>query len=44
MSSAPHEPPYKSIRFSETVITELMVPAYSNFGGKIHGGVLLSNG
>lgn len=34
--------PYKSVRFSETTITELMVPSYSNFGGKIHGGVLLS--
>jgi len=25
-----------------TVITELMIPSYSNFGGKIHGGILLS--
>jgi uncharacterized protein (TIGR00369 family) len=36
------EPPYKNIRFSQTTITELMIPSYSNFGGKIHGGVLLS--
>lgn len=42
MSTQAQEAPYKSVRFSETVITELMVPAYSNFGGKIHGGVLLS--
>lgn len=42
MSTPTNEAPYKSVRFSETVITELMVPAYSNFGGKIHGGVLLS--
>jgi len=42
MTSQTSEAPYKSVRFSETVITELMVPAYSNFGGKIHGGVLLS--
>jgi len=42
MSTQTNESPYKSVRFSETVITELMVPAYSNFGGKIHGGVLLS--
>jgi uncharacterized protein (TIGR00369 family) len=27
---------------SDTSITELMVPAYANFGGKIHGGYLLS--
>ena len=33
---------YKSVSFSETVITELMIPSYSNFGGKIHGGILLS--
>ncbi len=42
MSTQTNEAPYKSVRFSETTITELMVPAYSNFGGKIHGGVLLS--
>src|SRR6195952_3475740 len=36
------EHPYKSTRFSQTTITELMIPSYSNFGGKIHGGVLLS--
>lgn len=34
--------PYKPVSFSETVITELMIPSYSNFGGKIHGGILLS--
>src|SRR2546430_12474283 len=33
---------YKPVSFSETVITELMIPFYSNFGGKIHGGILLS--
>lgn len=27
---------------SQTVITELMIPSYANFGGKIHGGILLS--
>lgn len=27
---------------STTVITELMIPSYANFGGKIHGGILLS--
>ena len=34
--------PYKPVSLSTTTITELMVPTYSNFGGKIHGGVLLS--
>src|ERR1700744_4512739 len=33
---------YKPVQFSETTITELMIPSYSNFGGKIHGGILLS--
>jgi uncharacterized protein (TIGR00369 family) len=33
---------YKPVSFSETTITELMIPSYSNFGGKIHGGILLS--
>jgi len=32
----------KPVSFSATVITELMIPSYSNFGGKIHGGILLS--
>ena len=30
------------VRYSQSTITELMVPAYANFGGKIHGGTLLS--
>ncbi len=32
----------KSPEFSRTTITELMIPSYANFGGKIHGGILLS--
>lgn len=31
-----------SVDFSRTTLTELMVPSYANFGGKIHGGILLS--
>ncbi len=27
---------------SETIYTELMIPSYANFGGKVHGGILLS--
>ncbi|MFL5729133.1 MAG: acyl-CoA thioesterase [Cytophagaceae bacterium] len=33
---------YKSVSHSQTTITELMIPSYANFGGKIHGGILLS--
>ncbi len=33
---------YKSVSASRTTLTELMIPAYANFGGKIHGGILLS--
>lgn len=33
---------FKPVSFSRTTITELMVPGYANFGGKVHGGTLLS--
>ncbi len=33
---------YKPISYSQTTLTELMIPSYANFGGKIHGGILLS--
>lgn len=33
---------FKSPTLSRTTITELMIPSYTNFGGKIHGGVILS--
>src|SRR5688572_23283296 len=33
---------FKHVRDSRTIITELMIPSYANFGGKIHGGTLLS--
>lgn len=32
----------RSVQYSMTTLTELMIPSYSNFGGKIHGGILLS--
>ena len=35
-------PDFRSVAHSRTTLTELMVPAYANFGGKIHGGILLS--
>ena len=34
--------PAKAVAYSRTTLTELMIPAYANFGGKIHGGTLLS--
>jgi uncharacterized protein (TIGR00369 family) len=33
---------FRPIRDSQVTLTELMIPAYANFGGKIHGGILLS--
>ncbi len=33
---------YHSVTYSRTTLTELMIPSYANFGGKIHGGILLS--
>ena len=42
MAASTDSSKYKPVSFSETVITELMIPSYSNFGGKIHGGILLS--
>jgi acyl-CoA hydrolase len=36
------QPKFKKILDSETIITELMIPSYANFGGKVHGGILLS--
>ena len=32
----------RSVKYSQTTLTELMIPSYANFGGKIHGGILLS--
>ncbi|GAB4197365.1 MAG: acyl-CoA thioesterase [Thermoflexibacter sp.] len=33
---------FRPVSHSRTTISELMIPAYANFGGKIHGGLLLS--
>jgi uncharacterized protein (TIGR00369 family) len=38
----PMEQQARPVRYSQTTITELMIPSYANFGGKIHGGILLS--
>lgn len=34
--------PPKPVAHSRTTLTELMIPSYANFGGKIHGGIILS--
>ena len=33
---------FKTAQESKVSITELMLPAHSNFGGKVHGGYILS--
>lgn len=33
---------FKEASYSRTTVSELMIPAYANFGGKIHGGIILS--
>jgi len=33
---------FKTVKSSQITLTELMIPSYSNFGGKIHGGTILS--
>ena len=35
-------PDYRPVSYSRVTLTELMIPSYANFGGKIHGGILLS--
>tara|TARA_X000000950_G_scaffold165759_1_gene202466 strand:- start:124 stop:684 length:561 start_codon:yes stop_codon:yes gene_type:complete len=32
----------RTVAFSQSTIIELMVPSYANFGGKVHGGTLMS--
>src|ERR1051325_4381871 len=36
------EEQFRPISYSQTMLSELMIPSYANFGGKIHGGILLS--
>jgi uncharacterized protein (TIGR00369 family) len=38
----PLQPLYRPVSYSRVTLTELMIPSYANFGGKIHGGILLS--
>lgn len=32
----------RTVQFSSTKLTELMIPSFANFGGKVHGGLILS--
>lgn len=32
----------RTVQFSRTKLTELMIPSFANFGGKVHGGIILS--
>jgi uncharacterized protein (TIGR00369 family) len=32
---------FKTVVDSQTMLTELMIPSYANFGGKIHGGIIM---
>jgi len=32
----------RTVQFSKTKLTELMIPSFANFGGKVHGGLILS--
>lgn len=32
----------RTVQFSRTKFTELMIPSFANFGGKVHGGLILS--
>ena len=33
---------FRTVKSSQITLKELMVPSYANFGGKVHGGVILS--
>ncbi|TVZ40534.1 uncharacterized protein (TIGR00369 family) [Alteromonadaceae bacterium 2753L.S.0a.02] len=33
---------YRTVKSSQVILKELMVPSYANFGGKVHGGIILS--
>ena len=40
--TTPLLPDFRPVSYSRVTLTELMISAYANFGGKIHGGILLS--
>ncbi|ART78988.1 acyl-CoA thioesterase [Oceanisphaera avium] len=36
-----NEAGFRTVKSSQVILKELMVPSYANFGGKVHGGVIL---
>lgn len=45
MTSKQHKEALKEprkVKASQVVLKELMIPSYANFGGKVHGGIILS--
>lgn len=32
---------FRTVKSSQVILKELMVPSYANFGGKVHGGIIL---
>ncbi|MEH6548059.1 MAG: acyl-CoA thioesterase [Sneathiella sp.] len=42
MTESKNQMNFRTVKSSQTVLKELMVPSYANFGGKVHGGVILS--
>lgn len=42
MSQTAPQKEFRTVKASQVVLKELMVPSYANFGGKVHGGVILS--
>ncbi|MGF7215856.1 uncharacterized protein (TIGR00369 family) [Spirosoma lacussanchae] len=41
-STFANHPDARPVSYSRTTLTELMIPSYANFGGRVHGGILLS--
>lgn len=40
--NTPDHREFRSVKSSQIVLKELMIPSYANFGGKVHGGIILS--
>ena len=42
MSEHSNSEELRPVKSSQIVLKELMIPSYANFGGKVHGGIILS--
>ncbi len=40
--AAKPKPEFRTVKSSQVTLKELMIPSYANFGGKVHGGIILS--